>query len=496
MPLRKPEPVLHDDDDHSDLLVHPSSASESTHTTKEQRDQSLAIDERQPPSSHASSVPVSNRDADNVTVINLHMLTITRERDHNRDRDLGQGPGPTQDAASPEGHGSRRIGTQWAQWNSRRGSLPATGMMSFPSTPRPSFFASAIEEDDDANCDPDLDLATDADIDDGLVLKTRRAPDMVSLASSSSTASGTHARLEDKDHQHHARTRTRSLSESDSLETLSPFCYELAKQELAETAIVRHAALRQLRCRLNESHPALSKANNDASLLRFLRARHFDVGRSYRLLLNHDEFKKQQTLLFSGTDEERAAEMRTFIDLSFQLILRERSRRDAKVMVITPRYLNLNEFPFVAVMRCGITLCDALSYDLQTQIRGLDVIVDMTGFSITRLIRTNLDLSSADKETASSWLHNCCPFRINSVHVVHQPWSMSLVWAIVKPFFSSKVLDKVQLHGGSVNDLFRDDSDDAVFERSSLPVSCGGPLSLLSACFNADELLQWIEDSH
>jgi len=66
------------------------------------------------------------------------------------------------------------------------------------------------------------------------------------------------------------------------------------------------------------------------------------------------------------------------------------------------------------------------------------------------------------------YLQGCLPCKVKAVYVTHQPWYLSGVWALLKPFLNEKMRMRMHVLGGSRR-LLR-----VAFPGSSLPTQIGG----------------------
>lgn len=66
------------------------------------------------------------------------------------------------------------------------------------------------------------------------------------------------------------------------------------------------------------------------------------------------------------------------------------------------------------------------------------------------------------------YLQGCLPCKVKAVYVMHQPWYLSGVWALLKPFLNEKMRMRMHVLGNSRR-LLR-----VAFPGSSLPMQIGG----------------------
>lgn len=94
-----------------------------------------------------------------------------------------------------------------------------------------------------------------------------------------------------------------------SLDDLSSHLVEKARKELNEYPETRLQKIAEVRERLKE-RPDLRFDTTDKDLIRFLRARKFDVGRAFELVVAHYECKRDNGEVFDNFSP--STEKRTF----------------------------------------------------------------------------------------------------------------------------------------------------------------------------------------
>ena len=94
-----------------------------------------------------------------------------------------------------------------------------------------------------------------------------------------------------------------------SLPTLSPDLQKKARDELNEYPETRLRYLEELRQRANQ-RPELNIATSNIDLIRFLRARKFNLDLAHKLIINHYESKQKYSDIFGIFSP--SAEQRTF----------------------------------------------------------------------------------------------------------------------------------------------------------------------------------------
>ncbi|KNC50077.1 retinaldehyde-binding protein 1 [Thecamonas trahens ATCC 50062] len=82
--------------------------------------------------------------------------------------------------------------------------------------------------------------------------------------------------------------------------------------------------------------------------------------------------------------------------------------------------------------------------------------------------------SRADMKRGTRMIQHTLPMRFKGMMFLHPPWYFNLMFKLVRPFLTKKMVDRINVLGSSENDLF------AAIPRSALPACLGGSLPLFS----------------
>ncbi|KAG7276871.1 hypothetical protein CRUP_008008 [Coryphaenoides rupestris] len=220
-----------------------------------------------------------------------------------------------------------------------------------------------------------------------------------------------------------------------------------ARDELNETDERRASALKELRSAVREVGAAAAGGDQlaqavleqfgdqaDSLLLRFLRARKFDVARAHDLM-------KDVAVVFVKCCE----------------MIRDRYGR--VVLLFNIQHWDLEEITFDETLRAYCAILEKLLENEETQINGFVLIENFKGFTMQHAS----GIKPAELKKMESF-----PARFKAVHVTHQPWYFTTTYNVVKPFMKSKLLERVFVHGDELDGYFKD------FDANLLPVDFDG----------------------
>lgn len=245
-----------------------------------------------------------------------------------------------------------------------------------------------------------------------------------------------------------------------SLPRLPAGLEQRARLELNEDPETRVHFLDELREKIKaRADLGVDTANID--LIRFLRARKFNVDLAFELVVKHYEAKRNNPEVFSNFSP--SAEKSTF-ESGFNVAFPMRDQMGRKIFAFRPGNWNPSERDLINNLRANLIAMEVLIQDEETQINGVVVIGDFREFGMAQARAMNPLIF----KKYGHLLLNCYPVRIKGIHVLDQPKIFSVIFAIVSQFMKEKLRERVKLHGGNILGLHE------YIKKELLPSDYGG----------------------
>uniref|UniRef100_A0A672FKB7 Retinaldehyde binding protein 1b n=1 Tax=Salarias fasciatus TaxID=181472 RepID=A0A672FKB7_SALFA len=206
--------------------------------------------------------------------------------------------------------------------------------------------------------------------------------------------------------------------------------------ELNETDEKRVSAVKELRAMIKEKADGgddLAKGvqdtfgeKPDSLLVRFIRARKYDVPRAFDLMKGYVRFRKDYPELFENLTPEA---VRSTIEAGYPGILQSRDKYGRVVLLFNIENWDYEEITFDEV---SYIMKSKLLENEETQINGFCIIENFKGFTMHAEPGSSLSLQDS------------FPARFKAVHFIHQPWYFTTTYNVVKPLMKSKLLERVR----------------------------------------------------
>lgn len=245
--------------------------------------------------------------------------------------------------------------------------------------------------------------------------------------------------------------------------TLSKELQEIAKTELNENPETRDKDIQALLHRVL-TNKALNCPRDGAFLVRFLRARKFDLEKSYQLLVNYYYWRAKNKVHLKTLMPNSCIQL---IDSGLCTLLPSLDKQGRRIVYIRYARWNPDETKMIDFLRLNVICREQLIREELTQVKGIVSIVNMAGLD-RRHYRKRDQRSEINSLKLSK---EAFPLRIEALHFVNEPFGYSFFIALVKPFMN-KDIQVWKFHRRSLESLHR------FFDTSVLPTDLGGSLEM------------------
>ncbi|GFY57487.1 alpha-tocopherol transfer protein-like [Trichonephila inaurata madagascariensis] len=243
---------------------------------------------------------------------------------------------------------------------------------------------------------------------------------------------------------------------------LPDFFLKKLKEELKETHETKLQSLLEFRKMLRDEQITRGIDFEEDFLVQYLRHSKYNTGKAFNHIRNIFHLRRKNPRLFDSIPDEFFL---TKESIKFVRVLPKRCREGCTVITFQYAKFDPNDLCVEDLKRLVIFFFTQILRDPMTQINGFKLIHDFKGTSIQHLkccTPQNMYLFY------NAAMH-CIPGRYKEIHVINQSFMVKHCWAILKPFLSEKMRNRVYFHS-NVEDLYD------FFPRSILPVEWGGDL--------------------
>ncbi|XP_044266194.1 alpha-tocopherol transfer protein-like [Tribolium madens] len=218
-----------------------------------------------------------------------------------------------------------------------------------------------------------------------------------------------------------------------------------AEEELNETPENLKQELFALR-QMVQNDTNLNIPDDDAFLLRFLRARKFDSKKAFHMLQRYYLMKLKYPELFSCPVP---SECEKVFNLQAQNMLQDRDQLGRRVYVIRMDYFDSNVITIDDIFRTNVLALEQIVREPETQVAGIVLVLDMAGLSLQHAKFFTPYYAKKMVELVQETF----PLRFKGFHIVNEPFYFDAVMAVLKPFVKEKIRKRIFLHGSDTNAL-------------------------------------------
>ncbi|KAI0915438.1 cytosolic factor, phosphatidylinositol/phosphatidylcholine transfer protein [Taiwanofungus camphoratus] len=279
---------------------------------------------------------------------------------------------------------------------------------------------------------------------------------------------------------------TKPASASPMPEGITDPNYSPPPGRLGNLTVPQQHALDKLRKQLQDEGHFVPERMHDAMLLRFLRARKFDVDKAKAMLLSCEQWRKDFKVdeIVSNFDFQEKAEVNKYYPQYYHKIDREGrpvyveilGKLDIKALyAITTQERQLQRlvYEYEKFVNERLPACSqAIGHPVETSC----TIMDLHNVSLSNFYRVK-DYVMA----AASIGQDRYPETMGKFYIINAPWAFSTVWTFIKPWLDEATVAKIDIIGSNYKDKLL-----AQVTADNLPNDLGGLCQCPGGCSMSD----------
>ncbi|KAI0337504.1 hypothetical protein BDW22DRAFT_1339708 [Trametopsis cervina] len=244
--------------------------------------------------------------------------------------------------------------------------------------------------------------------------------------------------------------------------------------------------LEKFRTTIQEEGWFVEERMNNATLLRFLRARKFDLAKSKAMLEAAEQWRKDfgvDELVKNFDFKEKALVDKYYPQYYHKMdkdgrpvYIEKLGKLDIKALyqITTPeRQLQRLVFEYEKFLTERLPACSqAVGHPVETSC----TILDLGGVSLTNFYRVKDYVSQA-----ASIGQDRYPECMGKFYIINAPWAFSTVWGFIKPWLDEVTVSKIDILGSSYKDKLL-----SQIPKESLPKEYGGACACEGGCSLSD----------
>jgi len=212
-----------------------------------------------------------------------------------------------------------------------------------------------------------------------------------------------------------------------------------AQEELQEKEEWRERDIQALR-ELVEAEDGLMCSTSDQFLIRFLRAKKFDYEKSFKMVQRYCAMRSRDPENFEKTLPSLAKES---LECCLQTVLPHRDQLARRVFMFRAGKWNPSITSPQDIFSTNLMCLELIAREQKSQISGIVAIVDMAGFGWEHIVQLSVEYV----RNVVSLVQNSFPIRFREIHIVNESYMFDIIYALVKPFLSEKIRNRIRFHG-------------------------------------------------
>ncbi|KAM5315221.1 alpha-tocopherol transfer protein isoform 2-T2 [Glossophaga mutica] len=202
-------------------------------------------------------------------------------------------------------------------------------------------------------------------------------------------------------------------------------------------------SLAELRRRARAVGAPLSTLSlTDSFLLRFLRARDFDLDLACRLLKNYYKWREECPEISADL---HPGSVLGLLRAGYLGVLRARDPAGSRVLIYRIAYWDPKVFTVYDVFRLSLITSELIVQELETQRNGIKVVFDLEGWHFSHAFQ----ITPTVAKKIAAVLTDSFPLKVRGIHLINAPIIFYAVFSMIKPFLTEKIKERIHMHGAN-----------------------------------------------
>lgn len=220
------------------------------------------------------------------------------------------------------------------------------------------------------------------------------------------------------------------------------------EDDLCETADLREKCLAELR-RLLEGDVSLAFPDNDAFLLKFLRARKYNVEDAFTNVQNYFRMRLEEPEILENLMPSTVPYDVVCRQNKLLAISRKRDSHGRAVALLRIGAWNTDICSINELLRTCVLVADWFLLQEEAQKRGVVYVLDFKGLGAHHVMQCTPSVC----KKAIKILQDCYPVRPKAFYVIYNSAVFDVIFAIAKVFLKQKTADRIHLLGYDLENL-------------------------------------------
>jgi len=259
---------------------------------------------------------------------------------------------------------------------------------------------------------------------------------------------------------------------------LPEYLVNKAVNELNETPDNRDKGLRELKKLIEEYKSLTVPVDDDIFLLRFLRVSKFDAGMAFDRVREYYKWRMLNKELFSDIQEPNVI---SFLNEGFLTISRGNAAGKPTTLLASYDKWDSDRFTGEDLLKVIILQIERALEDPHTQVCGMIILVDVSGFSLGHAYHLTPSVLSKIADS----VYDVIPVMQKQLHLFNAPDIFLPIFNTFVSFVPKEMQEKTFYYGKDISELYKRVDTDC------LPTKIGGKAVFDSPSQSVKELLDW-----